>query len=151
MVVFSRQPGESIVIESNGESSIVTLLNISAAQGKVVVLISSTSMDHSGRLECRKVELALDATIKVGVHSDLTLLDLRPEPATARLGINAPKGYTVHRMEVWEAIRPQNRPKDKDDPDDGSAGSRIPRSPTPKPPTLDIRLDEPRSPDAGGE
>lgn len=48
-----------------------------------------------------------DETIMIGDDIEVTVVDIRGDKV--RLGINAPKNVTVHRKEVYEAIRRENR------------------------------------------
>jgi carbon storage regulator len=48
-----------------------------------------------------------DETIMIGEEISITVVDIRGDKV--RLGINAPKDIQVHRKEVYEAIRRENR------------------------------------------
>ena len=48
-----------------------------------------------------------DETIMIGDDIEITVVDIRGDKV--RLGINAPKEVTVHRKEVYDAIRRENR------------------------------------------
>ena len=48
-----------------------------------------------------------DETIMIGDDIEVTVVDIRGDKV--RLGINAPKEITVHRKEVYDAIRRENR------------------------------------------
>jgi carbon storage regulator len=48
-----------------------------------------------------------DEIIKIGDDIEVTVVDIRGDKV--RLGINAPREIQVHRKEVWEAIRRENR------------------------------------------
>ena len=48
-----------------------------------------------------------DETIKIGDDIEVTLVDIRGDKV--RLGITAPKEISVHRKEVYDAIRRENR------------------------------------------
>ncbi|QOJ01785.1 MAG: carbon storage regulator CsrA [Phycisphaeraceae bacterium] len=47
-----------------------------------------------------------DETIMIGDEIEITIVDIRGDKV--RLGINAPGRITVHRKEVYEAIRREN-------------------------------------------
>lgn len=47
-----------------------------------------------------------DETIMIGDDIEITLVDIRGDKV--RLGIQAPTRISVHRKEVWEAIRREN-------------------------------------------
>jgi carbon storage regulator len=48
-----------------------------------------------------------DETIMIGDDIEVTVVDIRGDKV--RLGINAPKTISVHRKEVYDAIRRENR------------------------------------------
>lgn len=48
-----------------------------------------------------------DETIMIGDDIEVTVVDIRGDKV--RLGINAPKSVSVHRKEVYDAIRNENR------------------------------------------
>jgi|SRR5947209_8349972 len=48
-----------------------------------------------------------DETIMIGDDIEVTVVDIRGDKV--RIGINAPKEVSVHRKEVYEAIRRENR------------------------------------------
>src|SRR5690242_5735900 len=48
-----------------------------------------------------------DETIVIGDDIEVTVVDIRGDKV--RLGINAPKQITVHRKEIYDAVRRENR------------------------------------------
>jgi len=48
-----------------------------------------------------------DETIMIGDEVEITVVDIRGDKV--RLGISAPTSIAVHRKEVYEAIREENR------------------------------------------
>jgi carbon storage regulator len=48
-----------------------------------------------------------DQTIMIGDDIEITVVDIRGDKV--RLGINAPQSIAVHRKEVYEAIKRENR------------------------------------------
>ena len=48
-----------------------------------------------------------DETIVIGDDIEVTVVDIRGDKV--RLGINAPKEISVHRKEVYDAIKRENR------------------------------------------
>ena len=48
-----------------------------------------------------------DETIMIGDDVEVTIVDIRGDKV--RLGINAPRHITVHRKEVYEAIKRENQ------------------------------------------
>jgi carbon storage regulator CsrA len=133
---------------------LVTVLQVRG--GEVSLLISHTPA--AGQLNSWTVTLQMDKTVKVGPTAKVTVVDVREEKA--RLGIVASAKTSVHRLEVYEAIKRENRAaaeiskkrqQNNDDAEDGPAGSPVPRPSGPKPPTLDAQLREPPAADGGGE
>ena len=81
-----------------------------------------------------------DETIMIGDDVEVTVVDIRGDKV--RLGITAPREISVHRKEVYEAIRRENRAAAQVKPEDlsgiaklggGSAAGGIGRQPSPPP------------------
>jgi carbon storage regulator len=83
-----------------------------------------------------------DETIIIGDDIEITVVDIRGDKV--RLGVSAPKSISVHRKEVYDAIRRENReaaqvkPEDlsgfgKPKPGATSPGSVPPGNPNPPP------------------
>ncbi len=70
-----------------------------------------------------------DETIMIGDDIEVTVVDIRGDKV--RLGINAPREISVHRKEVYDAIRRENRAAAQVKPEDLSVLGKI----TPKLPT----------------
>jgi len=64
-----------------------------------------------------------DETIMIGDDIEVTVVDIRGDKV--RLGINAPKSISVHRKEVYEAIRRENREAAQVKPEDLSGIGKI--------------------------
>ena len=71
-----------------------------------------------------------DETIMIGDDIEVTVVDIRGDKV--RLGINAPRTVSVHRKEVYEAIRRENRAAAQMQPSD-LLPSALPRSNSPAP------------------
>jgi carbon storage regulator len=69
-----------------------------------------------------------DETIMIGDDIEVTVVDIRGDKV--RLGINAPREISVHRKEVYDAIRRENRAAAQVRPEDVSGAKA---APTPKP------------------
>ena len=70
-----------------------------------------------------------DETIMIGDDIEVTVVDIRGDKV--RLGINAPKEISVHRKEVYDAIRRENRAAAQVKPEDLSGLGKIsPKAPT---------------------
>ena len=82
-----------------------------------------------------------DETIMIGDDIEVTVVDIRGDKV--RLGITAPREISVHRKEVYEAIRRENRAAAQVKPEDlpgiaklrGSGGEATGGPPGAKPPT----------------
>jgi carbon storage regulator len=78
-----------------------------------------------------------DETIMIGDDIEVTVVDIRGDKV--RLGINAPKDVPVHRKEVYDAIRRENRAAAQVKPEDLSGLGKIspagakPQQPPPPP------------------
>ena len=57
-----------------------------------------------------------DQTIMIGDDIEITIVDIRGEKV--RLGINAPAEIPVHRKEVYDAIKRENRAAASVEPED---------------------------------
>jgi sRNA-binding carbon storage regulator CsrA len=146
MLVLSRQQEESIIInnESDGDC-VLTVLYVGG--GEVSLLVSHSSVEKPGNLNTWTTKLVRDASFKIGDSTEVTLVDVREEKA--RFGINTAKSASVHRLEVLEAIRGEQRRTSGGDAEDDPSGSPVPRPGGPKPPSLDVRLNEPPPADGG--
>ncbi|HYE18906.1 MAG TPA: carbon storage regulator CsrA [Tepidisphaeraceae bacterium] len=68
-----------------------------------------------------------DETIIIGDNIEITVVDIRGDKV--RLGVSAPKEITVHRKEVYEAIRRENREAAQVKPEDLSGLGKTKPSP----------------------
>src|SRR5215216_151585 len=66
-----------------------------------------------------------DETIMIGDDIEVTVVDIRGDKV--RLGINAPKEISVHRKEVYDAIRRENREAAQVKPEDLSGLGKGPQ------------------------
>ena len=64
-----------------------------------------------------------DETIIIGDDIEITVVDIRGDKV--RLGVTAPKAISVHRKEVYEAIRRENREAAQVKPEDLSGLGKI--------------------------
>lgn len=60
--------------------------------------------------------------IKIGDDIEVEVVDIRGDKV--RLGITAPKEISVHRKEIWDAIRKENRQAAQVKPEDFHAGDK---------------------------
>ncbi len=54
-----------------------------------------------------------DESIMIGDDIEITIVDVRGDKV--RLGINAPRGISVHRKEVYDAIQKEKNQREKED------------------------------------
>ena len=77
----------------------------------------------------------VDETIMIGDDIEVTVVDIRGDKV--RLGITAPKEIAVHRKEVYEAIKRENRDAARVKPEDlphiGKLGGNAGNNPQPGP------------------
>ena len=64
-----------------------------------------------------------DETIMIGDDIEVTVVDIRGDKV--RLGINAPREVSVHRKEVYDAIRRENRAAAQVKPEDISGLGKL--------------------------
>lgn len=119
MLVLTREPGTSIIVSSNGETCLLTVLKMLSYRNAVTVLINRASAARPGELDSETADLIVGSTVTVDKDVEVTLVDVRED--RARIGINAPKEHSVHRLEVFQAIRQQKR-RQGQDPEGGMAG-----------------------------
>ncbi len=105
MLVLSRQNNEAIMI---GQEWLVEVVSLSKSSVKLHVI----GNEVGGRLTTDKLygPLKRDQGINIAPDIRIDIVDLRQDPngLKVRLGISAPKDLSVHRKEVYDAIR---RPK----------------------------------------
>ena len=73
-----------------------------------------------------------DETIMIGDDVEITIVDIRGDKV--RLGITAPTSVPVHRKEVYEAIKRENRDAAQVKPEDVDPASHKLRRPRPDKP-----------------
>lgn len=67
--------------------------------------------------------LSRKANESVVINNDITIVVVEIRGDKVRLGIEAPKEVSVHRKEVWEAIRRENAAQSTDQELSGPQGS----------------------------
>jgi carbon storage regulator len=88
----------------------------------------------------------VDETIMIGDDIEVTVVDIRGDKV--RLGITAPKEIAVHRKEVYEAIKRENRAAAQVKPEDLPNIGRVAggQMPGPRPPGSSSGPQGPRNP-----
>jgi carbon storage regulator len=76
-----------------------------------------------------------DETIMIGDDIEVTVVDIRGDKV--RLGINAPREISVHRKEVYDAIRRENRAAAQVKPEDVSGVAHKAQQAPPPPKSTD--------------
>src|SRR5258705_9550135 len=94
-----------------------------------------------------------DETIMIGDDIEVTVVDIRGDKV--RLGITAPREISVHRKEVYEAIRRENRAAAQVKPEDLSGIGKLgpkppPQQQQPPPPQLQPPPQQPPPPQDPG-
>lgn len=109
MLVLSRQNNEAIMI---GPEMVVEVVSLNRNNVKLHV----TTNEIGGRLTSDKIygPLKRDQGVTITPEIRIDIVDLRQEPDAikVRLGINAPKSLSIHRKEVYDAIRRENKNND---------------------------------------
>jgi carbon storage regulator CsrA len=143
MLVLSREAGQSISIGWPCPT-LVTVFKLLHKRKSVAFLVRRPSESVPAKFDDQEVVIDLKGVCQISPGVEMELIDLRGDKA--RIAIIAPNKTSVHRTEVYEAIRRETRRAgnaQQDADDEGLAGSPIPRPSSPKPPTLNIRLQEP--------
>ncbi len=123
MLVLSREPGTSVMVNGPEGGCLLTVLQVCG--GEVSLLISFSPATAAGALHSWKTTLSCGIPVEVGVLANVTLVDVREEKA--RIGIVTPGESLVYRLEVWEAVKRENNRAAGRDPEDGLAGAPVPR------------------------
>ena len=66
----------------------------------------------------------LDQSIRIGDDIEITVIEVRGDQV--RLGVSAPRGVSVHRTEIYDRIREENREAAGASPDGVPAGIKPP-------------------------
>lgn len=108
MLVLSRTPGTSLILN---EDRLVTIEAVTEKQADIRISRYGDDADISRHTLQRDEELWLE---DIRVH--LYAVDFRPGMTPAefkvRLGIEAPREMSIHRLEVYEAIRRERQADD---------------------------------------
>ena len=102
MCVLSRQAGESIMVGDDVEVVVVAI-----EHSKVAIDVRHTTLRGRMTLNDSFPDVGMGDVLNLPSPGSCTVVDIRGDKV--RLGIDAPKEVSVHRKEVWEAIRRENR------------------------------------------
>ena len=150
MLVLAREAGMSVFVQTADETCVVTVLKVFPEPRRASFQINRKSSGGAGRPDIRMIELDAGSSVKIGAAAVMKLVDIRD--SKARIGIIAPPGTTIHRLEIWEAIRREERSSgDGADSTAGPGGSGTPRPKLPMPPPFGPRFSDPGEPDADGD
>lgn len=50
--------------------------------------------------------------IMIGDNIEITIVDISPDGKCVRLGFKAPREVSVHRMEIWELVKKEQKKKE---------------------------------------
>ena len=98
MLIISRQVGESIVIGQPHDQWTVTVAQLSGDK----VRLGITSPHGAASPHRASAEGLLDV-IQLSEDIVITIVDIRGDKV--RIGVKVPATITVHRLEIYEAIR----------------------------------------------
>ena len=135
MLVMTRRREQSIVFSAPNGDCLFTVMGI--RDGEVWVAIQTDRSTADGKLEARTASMRKNSVVRVSPHAEVTLLEVSED--RARFGTVAERKVSVHRLEMWRLL------KDRGEDDEGSAPSPAPHPSGPKPPSLDVRREVPKS------
>jgi len=141
MLVLSRKREESIVFSGPDGDCLFTVMQI--RDGEVRVAIQTDKPTADGRLETQTATMQKNSVVRVSPHAEVTLVEVSED--RARFGTTVERNTTVQRLEMWPATWRADCRRPEDGDDEGSAGAPVPRPAGPKPPSLDVRMEEPKS------
>jgi len=94
MLVLARAPQEAVMV---GDEIVVEVLDLNPFEVKLRA--------HNSTSELFSGVLAENEHIDLGPEMQIYVVDIRAQINKVRLGIVAPKEISVHRKEVYDAIR----------------------------------------------
>ncbi len=101
MLVLSRKPGTSIIYTCPDETCVITVLEIFPRH--VSILVSRALSIRPGELDVRTLRVDFNSSVEISATNKVTLVDIRPDRAL--VGIEPPMHGSVHRLEVYEALK----------------------------------------------
>lgn len=130
MIVFSREMGYSIVINTPEFNSLITVRRIDCKNGDIDFIVN-----RNDRTVSQVVRLTRGQRFQMADEIEICLVDVQNDKC--RLGIVSPPNIFISRFELTD---PQND-------DDGGATAPVPRPSSPKPPAFTVQLKEPETSD----
>jgi carbon storage regulator CsrA len=104
MIVFSRLVGEAVMVGDRLEVAVAAIDSgfavLRVRHSPIGGLVSNVD---SLRLTCARGDV-----VQLSAAS-CTVVEIRDDVGKVRLGIDAPADISIHRKEVWEAIKRENR------------------------------------------
>ncbi|HET6252098.1 MAG TPA: hypothetical protein VFE47_30715 [Tepidisphaeraceae bacterium] len=97
MLALSRHKGQSVVVGDRTGHWFITVASVTPAG-------VSVRIESGGRLDSQTAELTEHVPIQVGGKVEIHLLDVCEDRGRVRLGFIAPKGFHLHRFEIWNAL-----------------------------------------------
>jgi carbon storage regulator len=101
MLVMSRAVNECIIIVNDLRVEVITITPTSATLRAFRPLLGGRLTD-----EIETKALAINQSISPADGISISVVDLREDKV--RIGVTAQRTTSVHRLEVWEAIRRQS-------------------------------------------
>jgi sRNA-binding carbon storage regulator CsrA len=140
MLVLSGKPGLTVCVKIKDDIHELTVLDVRPSDNSVALLVTQENAQESQR---RRHRLRVNQALPVSGGIEFFLLQVVGE--RTRIGVTAPREASVYRRRVNALAK--NEDAQGDEPNSGTAGSRVPRPPTPKPPVLNARSELPKHQD----
>ena len=103
MMVFSRQVGDAMIVGDDVELTVVRLrAKVVTLEMRHTTLGGRVTLDDSFRRDA-----VVGDVVNLPVTGSCSVVDIRGDKV--RLGMDAPKDLSIHRKEVWEAIKREKR------------------------------------------
>jgi sRNA-binding carbon storage regulator CsrA len=112
MLVLSREVGKALFVRTPDESFVITLTKL-LPNSSVSVSIRRCSNRHPDQARDKMFALLRGVKLELAANVHLVLVDIRVNDG--RFGIIAPPTSLIHRLEVWEALRPEPHKTERPD------------------------------------
>lgn len=104
---MARQAGMSVIVRSFGECCLITVASLSQEAQRATLIINRVFAPGTSPCEVRLADLAVSENIDIAEGMSVALVGIRD--MHVRIGIEAPANVAVHRWEVEELIRWNDR------------------------------------------